>query len=336
MFSRLFLLPLLLMPLAASEVKECSVLPFVAKHIYGASPPVNYLLYALDPSLLVGLNFPVRKHEAAYLGDVSGLPVIGGWFGQGRTPNLEMLATVAPDLTIMWNYRGDFGRIAKTLEGLGLASCALAIDRLEDYPGAFRTLGKITQKSDRAEALALDFERRLKAAEQLRRKHRGERAPRVYYAEGPGGLETECSGSIHAELIERAGGENVHKCRATSGYGMEQITFEQLLLYDPDLIIVFDPSFYEKVFEDERFLRLKAVKERRIYQIPRTPINWFDRPPSFVRIAGLEWLQQRLWPEATDERLVGSLSDFFALYFDRKMAPDEIRSLLGTGQKEKR
>lgn len=336
MLQRLFLLPLLLLQPAASEVKECSGLTVAAKHIYGASPPVNYMLYAVDPSLLVGLNFPLRRHEESYFGDVSGLPVIGGWFGQGRTPNLEMLATVSPDLTIMWNYRGDFGRIAKTLEGLGLASCSLTIDRLDDYPEAFRTLGKITKKEARGQALADDFVHRLKNAEAVRLKHRGEKAPRVYYAEGPDGLKTECSGSVHAELIERSGGENVHKCSATSGYGMEQITFEQLLLYNPDLIIVFDPSFYERIFRDERFSRLTAVKEGKVYPIPRSPVNWFDRPPSFMRIAGLEWLQQRLWPEATDERLVESLTGFFELYFKRNMSQDEIRSLLNPRQKEKR
>ncbi|WP_345976087.1 ABC transporter substrate-binding protein [Sulfurimonas sp. HSL3-7] len=336
MFQRLFLLPLLFLQLAASEMKECSGLPFVAKHIYGASPPVNYLLYAVDPSLLVGLNFPLRRHEEAYFGDVSGLPVIGGWFGQGRTPNLEMLAAVAPDLTITWNYRGDFGRIAKTLDGLGLVSCALPIDRLDDYPEAFRTLGKITQKEARGQALADDFERRLQAAEAVRLKHSGKKAPRVYYAEGPDGLKTECSGSVHAELIERAGGENVHRCSITGGFGMEQITVEQLLLYDPDLIIVFDPSFYKKIFGDERFSRLKAVKEGKVYPIPRSPVNWFDRPPSFMRIAGLEWLQHRLWPEATDGALVQSLKGFFELYFKRKMSPDEIRLLLYPRQEEKR
>jgi hypothetical protein len=55
-----------------------------------------------------------------------------------------------------------------------------------------------------------------------------------------------------------------------------------------------------------------------------------------MRIAGLEWLQQRLWPEATDERLVESLTGFFELYFKRNMSQDEIRSLLNPRQKEKR
>ena len=278
-------------PLFASEIGQCSEYDGRAERIYGASPPVNYLLYALDPQLMVGLNFPLRQREAAYLKEAAGLPVIGGWFGQGRTPNLEMLANVKPELTIAWNYRGSFGRIAKTLGKLDLDSCAMALDRLEDYPGALRTLGRISKREARSEVLAADFERRLGEADARRESHKGHTPVRVYYAEGVGGLKTECAGSVHAELIERAGGVNVHECTPTSGYGMEQITIEQLMLYNPDVIVAFEREFFDKVYGDSRFARLKAVREERVYLIPSAPVNWFDRPPSFMRIAGLEWLQ---------------------------------------------
>jgi iron complex transport system substrate-binding protein len=324
----ILLLPLIFFQLAAALLPECSEASIRAKRIYGASPPVNYLLYALDPSLLVGLNFPLRPHEERFLGKVAQLPVIGGWFGQGRTPNLEVLAAVKPELTLAWNYRGNFGRIAKTLDSLGLDSCALRLDRLEDYPDAFRTLGRITGLEQRAEALAADFERRLRDAEARRRKQEMKSAPRVYYAEGAGGLKTECSGSVHAELIERAGGVNVHQCTAAGGYGMEQISFEQLLLYNPEVIIVFDRNFYGKIFEDARFARLDAVKNNRVHLIPNAPVNWFDRPPSFMRAAGLEWLQSVLWPQETDAALIDSLRSFFALYYGSDMRPEAIRGLL--------
>jgi iron complex transport system substrate-binding protein len=333
---RLLFIPLLLLKLSASELEECTDVSLRADKIYGASPPVNYLLYALDPALMAGLNFPLRPNEEKYLGDVSRLPVIGGWFGQGRTPNLETLAAVKPDLTVAWNYRGDFGRIARALSSLGLASCALRLDSLDDYPAALRALGRITRHEARAKALALDFERRLRDAETRRLVHTGQTPPRVYYAEGPGGLKTECSGSVHAELIERAGGVNVHRCEAKSGYGMEEITFEQLLVYDPDVIIAFNREFFDNVFRDSRFARLDAIKNGRVYLIPRTPVNWFDRPPSFMRVAGLEWLQWILWPGASDEPLVQSLQSFFSLYFNRGMNQEAIRSLIRYKQEEKR
>jgi iron complex transport system substrate-binding protein len=33
-------------------------------------------------------------------------------------------------------------------------------------------------------------------------------------------------------------------------YGLERISMEQMLLYDPDVILVLDKVFYQKVFKD--------------------------------------------------------------------------------------
>jgi len=33
-----------------------------------------------------------------------------------------------------------------------------------------------------------------------------------------------------------------------------------------------------------------------VYLIPSTPFNWFDRPPSFMRFIGLQWLANLLYP----------------------------------------
>jgi len=40
-------------------------LPKSVSRVFGTSPIVTLALYAIDPSLLVGLNFPVRELEKA-------------------------------------------------------------------------------------------------------------------------------------------------------------------------------------------------------------------------------------------------------------------------------
>ncbi len=56
--------------------------------VYGASPPATYLLYAVAPTVIAGLNYSFTSNERKYLRPgVDSLPVIGGWFGQG--PNSE-------------------------------------------------------------------------------------------------------------------------------------------------------------------------------------------------------------------------------------------------------
>ena len=308
---------------------SCESLSVKAEKIYGASPPVNYMLYSVDPGLMSGLNFPLWEHEGAFMREVKELPVLGGWFGQGRTPNMEMVAAVKPDLVMVWNYRASYERIVASLKQLDIPACYMELNTLDDYPKTYRIIGKISGQTARTEKLAEDFETRLKHLRTVAQRHR-DQALRVYYAEGVDGLRTECHVSVHAELIEESGAYNVHRCEQRSAYGMEQITPETLIRYDPQVIIVHRPDFFAGIYDDPRFKSLSAVRNKRVYLIPRIPVNWFDRPPSFMRVLGLEWLMGVLYPEEKIDML-SSMKAFFKLHFDRVLEEREAAAILGGG-----
>ena len=63
-----------------------------------------------------------------------------------------------------------------------------------------------------------------------------DRRPRVYYARGPRGLETGLGGSINVETIEFVA-QNV--AGGTRG-GLANVSIEQVLLWNPDVIITID------------------------------------------------------------------------------------------------
>jgi hypothetical protein len=49
------------------------------------------MLYAIDHAMIAGLNSPIRASERRYISKTGpGLPVLGGWLGQGNKPNLEI------------------------------------------------------------------------------------------------------------------------------------------------------------------------------------------------------------------------------------------------------
>jgi iron complex transport system substrate-binding protein len=61
---------------------------------------------------------------------------------------------------------------------------------------------------------------------------------RVYYAEGMEGLETDSKGSLHAEVLDIAGGTNVADIQQTYGFGRVSVSIEQLMVWNPEVIIV--------------------------------------------------------------------------------------------------
>ena len=297
--------------------------PDTISRVCSTSPPATYMVYTLAPDLLAGLNFPFTRHERTYLRpDVLNLPVVGGWFGQGRAPNLETLLQIRPDIVIAW-YRTDSAanqKIEATLKPLGIPLVYTTMNTLGEYPAAFRFLGKLLGREQRAAALADYSENVLENLEKVRSSLNAAGKVRVYYAEGPNGLFTECHRSSHAELIELCGGVNVHQSEQANGYGMQKVSMEQVLGYNPDVIVTADKTFYAAVRSDPRWQTIRAVQNNRIYKIPCSPFNWFDRPPSFMRLIGAQWLVSRLYPNHHTGYLQPEITHFYNLFLGVRLS----------------
>lgn len=296
--------------------------------VYATSPPATYLLYAIDPGLLVGLNNPPGGPERQFLAPaVRTLPVIGSSVGQGKNLNSELLLKARPDIILVWSWPQPEinARYERLFRQLGIPVVEVRIDTLRDYPAAFTFLGELLGRRERAASLRRYAEETLRAVDRAVGGIAPGERPAVYYAEGTDGLATEREGSFHAELIGLAGGRNVHRGEALDHYGMEKVALEQVLLYNPQVILAQDGQFLATAARDRRWQAIRAVSEGRVYRIPRLPFNWFDRPPSFMRLLGLRWLANRLHPERFHFAPVAETRRFYRLFLgveptDRQLA----------------
>lgn len=273
--------------------------PDTIRTIYGTSPPATNLIYAVDPGLLAGLNTPMRDAEKPYMDQrLQALPVAGGWFGQGRTPNLESLLSIRPDIVLVSMHKLSHNQamIEATLAPLGVPLVFVTMDTMDEYPEVFRFMGQLLNRRERTETLARYAEDTVSRMKTLRDGIPGDQRVSVYYAEQPDGLSSECADSIHTELISLCGGKNVVRCETGTTRGMNRLGMEQVMLYRPQAIVTHDAGFYKKVFTDTRWNNVPAVRNKRVYLVPTLPMNWFDRPPSFMRLIGARWLACALYP----------------------------------------
>ena len=312
---------LLSAPLQAREIIDMSgrkvTIPDVVSKVVAVSPPGTYLLYAIDPKILAGLNFPLWEGEKKYtVPEYRQLPVIGGLAGQGRTINREVLLQVNPDFMVHWAWREDATnqKFLESMESMPFPMVSIRLGSIVEYPEALRFIGDITNRKERGEELYRYARIVLDQAKTIVDKIPEDQKIRVYYAEGTDGLSTEPVKSLHAELIPLAGGINVHQGEELDHYGMEKISMEQLLLYDPQVILVKEKTFFDTVFTDRRWKNLRAVREKRVYLIPYEPFNWFDRPPSFMRLLGIKWLLGILHPDRFAVDMVAETRSFYRLF----------------------
>jgi iron complex transport system substrate-binding protein len=298
--------------------------------VFGSSPPTTYLAALYRPEALVGLNFPLdnaNNRGSAILDPyLKTLPILKGWHGNAGGSSAEKLLDLGTQAIIGWDNPFLNGMIEKTLRGTNIPVIYIEPDELPKLPATFRFLGMLFDLPQRGEKLAAYAEganARLAAV-----RSEVKQPKRVYYAMGPKGLQSECDNSFHAAFIEAAGARNINRCEQSSLIGMETIDFESLLAEQPDAIVVQDPSFYRAIFGDKRWGMLKAVKENAVYYVPKTPINWLDRPPSFMRLLGAQWLASKLYLEAYGADIKAETQRFFELFFHHRLDEKTLEAMM--------
>jgi iron complex transport system substrate-binding protein len=293
---------------------------------YGASFSANFMIYLLSPDNLVGWNGTLRDYEIKYISEkYQNLPIVGGWYGQGNMPDKEALLSAHITKAVVF-YSGDpeESSAASTLKSLDIPVIMLKEDRIADYAVIFRRLGAEFNIKARGEELALYAEDSIKRVKAMLGDNVSK--VRVYFAQGRDGLTTICSSSVRAETINISGGEVAHKCVA--GGEMTNISFEQLMNYDPDMIFVQEKSFWDELPRSRAWQRLRAVKAGKIYKIPNEPFSWLDRPPSFMRLMGIKWLACKIHPEKCTIDIRKETSDFMKLFFGKELTETEIKAAL--------
>lgn len=325
-------------PATAATVTDSSgrtvEVPARIDRLYASGPPASVLVYALAPETLIGWPRALRKSELPYIAQpYRDLPEVGRLTGRGGTANLEVVIREKPDLIVDFgSLRGTYISLADSVQEQTGIPYILIDGRFEATPAAFRLLGKVLGREERAEQQARYAEELFAALDEKLKGVPVDRRPRVYLARRADGLESGAVGSINTEILERAGGRNVVG-EVPGRRGLVQMTMEQILLANPDVIVTWDRNFYDSVWSDPLWTRVSAVKNKRVYLSPVLPFGWIDRPPSINRLIGLKWMAHLLHPDLFPLDLAEETRKFYELFYHVKLSDAQLEALIGPAQR---
>lgn len=306
--------------------------PGKVERIFPAGPPAAIQIYTLAPELLLGWPRANRPEEREFLlPGIGDRPEIGRITGRGNSANLEAVLQLKPDLIIDSGSTGrTYVELAERVQSQTGIPYALLDGRFAQIPASYRILGRLTGRSERAETLARWCEETMATISGRIAAIPAEQRPRVYYARGPRGLETGLGGSINVETLGFVGARNV--AADQQGSGLAQVSLEQVLAWNPDVIVTIDLAFAESVRSDPSWAGIRAVREGRVHLSPKLPFGWVDFPPSVNRMIGLWWLAKLLYPAQFPEDIRKLARDFHSLFY--QVTPSEAqldRVLAGRG-----
>lgn len=304
--------------------------PAEIESVFSTGAIAAIYIYTLVPDLLLGWNYELNDIEKSIiLEKYHDLPS----FGQGKSVNYE--AVIAANPTIALNV----GTINDTMvsdcdalsESLGIPVIAVDGD-LMSAPAAYRFLGELFGVQEQAEKLAAYAEETYSDIANMNIPE--DQKVRIYYGNGEDSLETAPAGSSHAQIIDMVNAINVADLELGDGSRV-QISAEQLLAWNPDVIVVNgEPksnmsggSAADAILSDPVFSSLDAVQELKVYGTPNAPFSWVDRPPGPNRIIGIRWLSGLIYPDYLNFDVDEEVKEFFSLFYHVELTDEQLEAL---------
>ena len=305
-------------------------IPSEITKIAPSGPLAQIVLYTVSPDKLAGLAADFSDEAKQYIDEKYwGLPKFGQFYGKNASLNMEALIAEAPDVII------DIGEAKKTVkEDMDALQEQLNIPvifveaTLPTMADAYEMLGDITGEKEQAGKLADYCRAEIAKADKNAAAIDDSDKKSVYFGLGDDGLHTNAKGSIHADVIERIGAVNAADVEAVSSGGGSEVSFEQVLLWNPDLIIVDSQKLYDTLTSDSMWQELDAVKNGKIFKIPTAPYSYMSSPPSVNRMIGIEWLGSLVYPEIYTSDIREEVKNFYQLFYHIDVTDEQLDTIL--------
>jgi iron complex transport system substrate-binding protein len=256
------------------------------KKIVSLAPSNTEILFAIGagPQMAARDDFSDTPNEAKQL------PSVGSWMGKY---NMETLASLQPDLVLASSLNTE--QQVKAIEDLKIT--VFYLENPKDIEGVYtniKTVGTLTGHDKEAAQVVANLQARVKKVLDVLAKDNTQ--PKVYYeldGTDPSKPWTAGPGSFMDQIIKTAGALNAG---ANLPSQWAQISLEELLVQNPDIIILGDANFgttIDQVVARPGWDQLKAIKDNKIITFDD---NLVSRPGPRI-VDGFEQLAKILHPE---------------------------------------
>ena len=302
-------------------------LPANLSKIAISGPLAQIVVFAIAPDMMVGIaNGWADEAKGLIPDEYYNLPKLGQLYGGKGELNLETLLQSGAEIVIDVGEQKD--GMADDLNALQ-EQTGIPFVHIDCYTGSmgdtYRTLGTLLGKEIEGNALGeycdKVYNRTNEIANSVEKVN-------LLYCLGDKGENVIAKGSYHAEVIDLLSNNlAVVESPSSKGSGNE-VDMEQILKWNPDVILFAPGSVYATVGEDSAWQGVNAIKNGTYYEVPVGPYNWMGFPPSVQRMLGMMWMAKLLYPEAADYDLQAEVTEYFKLFYHTTLSEDAYNALV--------
>ncbi len=290
---------------------------------FAMMPPLTALLEIIYPQGMIGLNYAPYPEDKEFMPEnVAKLPVIG--MQKGNEPIFEKLVALKPTV-IFFNEDTD-KKILDSYQKFGIRTIEVSAFDETKLNDTIKAYGKALGVENRANEL-LEFINATNA-KMADLSAKITYRPKIYFAQGVDGLNTQCGKSDDkGDLAYQIGGINAIDC----GKDFASVNFEILMRENPEVIFVREIALYKQLRTNppKQWQNISAIKNKRIYYAPSTPSNWLMKPPSVMRTIGVPYAFAKVHSDILSESETKKIAQEFFAKFLRKLSDRDYRRISG-------
>ena len=302
-------------------------LPATIERIVPTGPLAQIVLYAIAPDMFVGLAAKWYSTAEGFVPEeYMNLPFFGQLYGSSDL-NVEELALADPQVIIDIGQTMSSGtEDMDTLQAQTNIPAVFVSASLETMPQTFRTLGKLLGREEKGEELAQFCERVYSRTVSIMEQV-GDNKVNALYVLGEEGLNVLAKDSYHSELIDMLTNNLAVVDNPVSKGTGNEVTMEQLALWNPDFVLFAPGSIYDTVAEMDTWTEISAIANNNYIEVPEGPHNWMGSPPAVQRYLGMIWLTAELYPEYCDYDVKAEIYEYYELFYNCELTEEQYNTL---------
>lgn len=251
------------------------------------------------------------------------------------TINMEELLLTEPDIVFLREDTASNESVVSKLAQLNIPYIVIEFFSMEEQIESISTIGKAIGAEEKANQYIDYYRKVIEDTEKISSSIPEDERVRLYHSVNEA-VRTDIKDSLPADWIKVTGGINVSIEDELKTSGDKSFaTLEQIYLWDPDIIIANESGVPDYMLSNEQWAGLRAVKEKKVYQIPNGVSRW-GHPGSLETPLAVLWTSKLLYPQYFEHiNLEEETKKYYKDFFDISLDDKQVKQILrGEGMRE--
>lgn len=255
----------------------------------------------------------------------------------GGVIHIEALLKTRPDIVFLKPETAKIQGEIRKLERFKLPYLVAGYHSMAEQMQTIQAMGRAIGCQDKAAAYTRYYRDRVALVRSRTREIPAGKRVRLFHSINEP-LRTDAPGTIEADWTTACGVVNVSLDARLAGRDNKRFAgMEQILIWNPDTIIVNEEGVDQAILSDEKWESVEAVRENRVFQIPVGISRW-GHPGGLEPPLAVLWTAKTVYPGLfADIDLKQEVRDFYHRFFDFSLDDDMIQQILsGKGMRTRK